>query len=63
MPEIKERIGYTEEPAAACKDCVHYREVENKYVDRMWDHECHISPIIAILSVKPHARCDKFERA
>jgi hypothetical protein len=58
--EIKKEIGYTEETCPRCDRCKHHTEKENLYVDRMWDSHCSISGIKSI-SVKPDARCNKFE--
>ncbi len=61
--EIKKEIGYTEEPAPACKNCKYHGEDENQYVDRMWDDHCRVAGDVVTLRVQPSARCSKFEKA
>jgi len=58
LESIKELMGYTE-TQNKCSNCKFYKEVENGYVDRMWDSKCTFSSH-GLLSVKPNGRCNEF---
>lgn len=57
--EIKETLGYTEE-VQRCDKCKYHEEIENSYVDRMWDDYCTYSNL-GKFTVSAEAHCNKFE--
>jgi hypothetical protein len=59
IEEIKKEIGYTEE-IARCDKCHFHVELENQYVDRMWDNFCTFSNLGKI-PVKYNGHCSKFQ--
>lgn len=61
--QIKDAIGYTEEPTPSCRNCKYRKETENTYVERMWDNTCHIAGKVVVLHVEEGGRCNKFEKA
>ena len=60
ITEIKKTIGYTSSQAPKCKNCAFSKEVDG-VIDRSWDTKCYIAKEIAVLSVDPDARCEKFQ--
>ena len=53
---IKDANNYTEEPAHACSQCVYVKRCS------LDDYRCKRNPDV-IIAVKPHGRCDKFEKS
>ncbi len=58
---IKEKMGYMEEPSPKCRNCNFSLEIENHYVDRMWDWICKRNIDIPI-TIKPESRCNHYEK-
>lgn len=58
---LKEKMGYTEEPAPRCEFCKYSAMHENPYLDRDWYWLCSYNKIEE-LHVAPGGRCDYFER-
>lgn len=57
---IKEEIGYTEDICPSCQNCEHSEEKENLHVDRDWYWVCNLLFPLDCFSVRPNARCNKF---
>jgi hypothetical protein len=55
-------MGYKKD-APLCKNCKFFSEVENAYVDRMWDSVCQYSNVVPEMPIEPTGCCKRFERA
>lgn len=58
--ETKKAMGFIDKPGT-CLNCQHFAEVENKYVDRMWDKVCTFSPLCTF-EVSENSTCSKFKK-
>jgi hypothetical protein len=54
-------MGYKPE-ALICKKCKYFSEIENAYVDRMWDSVCQFSNVAPNMPISLNGCCDRFAR-